>query len=63
MDEPSGALTNPSGAVRAAPDMRKRLIGQGLDPVGSTPEQFAARVGSKMNKWAGIVKRSGAHID
>ncbi|OFZ86115.1 MAG: hypothetical protein A2V78_00230 [Betaproteobacteria bacterium RBG_16_64_18] len=63
MDEPSGALTNLSGAAKAAPDMRKRLIGHGLVPVGSTPEQFAARVGSEINKWAGIVKRSGAHID
>ncbi len=45
------------------PDVRERLIGQGLEPAGGTPEQFAAHVGSEMKKWARLVKRSGARID
>ena len=28
--------------ILAQPDVREKLIGQGLDPVGGTPEQFAA---------------------
>ncbi len=47
----------------ATPDMRERLAAQGADPIGNTPDQFAAFIKSEIEKWAKIVKASGARID
>lgn len=51
-----------AGVQRAAkdPEMRKRLEEQGGEPVGSTPEEFAALLREEVTKWAEVVKVSGA---
>jgi tripartite-type tricarboxylate transporter receptor subunit TctC len=51
-----------AGVARAAkdPDMRKKLEEQGGEPVGSTPEEFAALLREEVAKWAEVVKVSGA---
>ena len=46
-------------AIRA-PDMNGKLVAQGLEPVGNTPQQFSAVIGSEIAKWAKVVKASGA---
>ncbi|WP_066732451.1 tripartite tricarboxylate transporter substrate binding protein [Cupriavidus sp. D384] len=45
------------------PAVRERLMAQGADPVGNTPEQFAALIRSETVKWAKVVKDSGAKVD
>lgn len=47
----------------ASPDMRERLAGEGAEPVGNTPEQFAAFVKAELAKWAQAIKQAGAQID
>ncbi len=42
------------------PAIRDKLILQGADPVGSTPEEFAAYIRAETTKWAKVVKTSGA---
>ena len=45
------------------PQFRARMAGIGLDPVGSSPEEFDAYIKTEITKWAPIVKASGAKPD
>lgn len=45
------------------PEIRDRFLALGAEPVGSTPEQFAAFYRAEVVKWAKVVKDSGAQID
>lgn len=45
------------------PAMRARLVEQGLDIIGSTPEQFARVIAEEKEKWAKVVQQSGARVD
>jgi tripartite-type tricarboxylate transporter receptor subunit TctC len=45
------------------PAFRARLGEIGLEPVGNTPEQFDALIRTEIDKWAPIVKASGAKPD
>lgn len=42
------------------PEVVKRLAAEGVDAVGSTPEDFGARIRREMAKWGAVVKASGA---
>ena len=44
----------------AAPDIRDRMMAEGAEFVGDTPEQFTAFVKSEIAKWAKAVRASGA---
>jgi tripartite-type tricarboxylate transporter receptor subunit TctC len=46
--------------VLKIPEIRDKLIQQGVDPVGSTPDEFAAYIKSETEKWAKVVKMAGA---
>jgi len=46
-----------------SPDMQKRLLEQGAEPVGSTPEEFSAMLKEEVARWAEVVKTSGARAE
>lgn len=43
----------------ASPDMKGRLAKSGVDPVASTPEQFASHIRSEAVRYARIIKDAG----
>lgn len=45
------------------PEMKAKLLEQGSDPVGNTPDQFAKFIASEVGKWDRLVKLSGAQIE
>jgi tripartite-type tricarboxylate transporter receptor subunit TctC len=44
-------------------DMKTFLSNMGVEPAGTTPQEFAAFIKSEMTKWAKVVKDSGAKAD
>ena len=45
------------------PDMKQRLAEQGSDPAATTPAEFRQFIAAESEKWATIVKISGATVD
>jgi len=45
------------------PDLKKIWAEQGADPGGMPPAEFAKLIRSEINKWAKVVKESGAQVD
>ena len=54
-----------SGVAKAArsPDLRQRLIDQGADPIGNSPEEFERQLRDEVARWHEVVKVSGAKAD
>lgn len=38
---------------------RKRFVSSGAEPVGNTPEEFAARIRADIEKWGRVVRTAG----
>ena len=45
------------------PDVRKQLQQIGVDPIGSTPAEFAAYVQKQMTRWAAVVEKNKITAD
>jgi len=56
-------LSQEIARVLRLPDVRERLLVQGMEPTSSTPEEFSAYIRSEMTKWARVVKASGAKAE
>jgi tripartite-type tricarboxylate transporter receptor subunit TctC len=41
------------------PDIKERFAGDGADPVGNTPEQFARYIQTELVKWAKVAREAG----
>ena len=49
--------------ILAMPDVRERFLAQGVEPQGSTPEQFAEHIRSQMAKWGKLVQDAGVKAE
>jgi len=50
-------------AVLKQPDLRERLVAQGSDPVGNSPQQFGDFIRAERDKWAKVIKQAGIRIE
>ncbi len=56
-------IQNDVAKALAQPEVRERFIGQGADPGGNSPDQFAAFIRAETDKWTRVVKFSNAKVD
>ena len=49
--------------VLSGADFKERLLRDGIEPVGSTPAEFAQFIEREKVKWSKVVKDSGARVD
>jgi len=49
--------------IISVPDMQKRMIEFGYEPVGGAPEKFGELISSEIKKWAPVVKAAGVRVD
>lgn len=47
----------------ALPDIKEKMVAQGTDPVGSTPEEFGAFVRSESAKWTRVIRQANIRPD
>ena len=49
--------------VLAIPDVRKKLMDIGLDPIGNSPAEFAAIVRNDYEKWGRVIRNANIRLD
>lgn len=56
-------IRNDVAAVMALPEVAERIRTLGQEAIASTPEQYNAYILNETNKWAPIIKTTGAKLD
>ncbi len=55
-------LSRETARILQLADVRARLTDLGAEPVGGTPEQFAAHIKSEIAKWAKVIKEANVEL-
>jgi tripartite-type tricarboxylate transporter receptor subunit TctC len=50
-------------AILRRPEMTQRFAGLGAEPVGDTPDHFAAFIKAEMTRWGAIIKEKGIRAE
>lgn len=50
-------------AVLKTPEVRERYAVLGIDPVGSTPEEYAAEIRSDLARWEAVVRKARVKVE
>lgn len=56
-------INNDMNRIMKMPDVMQRLAGDGVEAVGTTPEQFGTYLRAEISKWGKVVQASGAKAD
>jgi tripartite-type tricarboxylate transporter receptor subunit TctC len=56
-------LGDATARAARAPDLSQKLIEQGAEPVGNTPEEFSKLLREEVTRWAEVVRISGAKAE
>jgi tripartite-type tricarboxylate transporter receptor subunit TctC len=51
------------GAAVRSPELNARMVALGMEPVGSSAEEYDALVRTEIDKWQGVVKKAGIKLD
>lgn len=63
---PAGALTRLNAElvkVLAMPEVKKRLLDNGIGAVSNTPQEFATYIRAETTKWASVIKAANVKVD
>ena len=52
-------LHDASVKVLGEASLREKLVDQGFEPIGDTPEEFAAYIKSEIGKWGKVIREAG----
>jgi tripartite-type tricarboxylate transporter receptor subunit TctC len=55
-------LSTETARILKLPEVSKRISELGAEPVGGTPEQFAAFIKSEIDKWAKVIKDANVEL-
>ena len=54
-----GRISGETAKAMQLPDVTKRLIAEGSEAVGSSPQEFAGHIRAEHDQWAGVIKQAG----
>jgi tripartite-type tricarboxylate transporter receptor subunit TctC len=46
-----------------SPELHERMVALGMEPVGSSADEYDALIRSEIDKWSGVVKKAGIKLD
>ena len=56
-------LADAIAKAASSPDIRHKLVEQGAEPMGNTPDEFSRLLRQEVATWAAVVKASGAKVN
>lgn len=56
-------LAKETARILKLPDVQKRISDLGAEPVGSTPQEFAAFIQSEIRKWRKVIQDAGVRVE
>jgi tripartite-type tricarboxylate transporter receptor subunit TctC len=56
-------LTATIAAIVKRPDVRQRLIEQGVEPTGAGPAEYDRIIRAEIAKWAKVIKQAGIKVE
>jgi tripartite-type tricarboxylate transporter receptor subunit TctC len=56
-------LNSESNAVMNMPDTKKRLAGEGAEPLNMSPEQFSKHIAAEIVKWGKVTREAGIRAE
>jgi tripartite-type tricarboxylate transporter receptor subunit TctC len=58
-----GTIQRGANAALNAPAVRERINNLGIDPIGGSPEEFAALIRRERERWGPVIKRANIRVD
>ena len=56
-------LAGETSRAIAQPDLRERMLAAGLEPLGNSPDEFAAYFRAEVAKWSKVIREAGVRLD
>jgi tripartite-type tricarboxylate transporter receptor subunit TctC len=58
-----GLLNREILRIIALPEVKEKLAAIGFEPIGTTPQEFAARIQVEVPRWAKIIREANIKMD